>query len=173
MNMVSLKPQDVAVVLKLALQAAERPSYAQLAADLGLSASEAHAAVRRAQQVGLVDADRRPNRTALLEFLVHGLKYVFAAVRGPVTRGMPTAHAAPPLEAELAGGGDLPPVWPSPEGTVRGEALEPLYRSAVKAAQRDPQLYECLALIDAIRSGRARERKLAEQHLRNILSHGG
>ena len=54
-----------------------------------------------------------------------------------------------------------------------GEALEPLYKTAAKAAQRDPKLYECLALIDAIRSGRARERKLAEQHLRNILGHGG
>jgi hypothetical protein len=61
---------------------------------------------------------------------------------------------------------DLPPVWPHPEGATRGVALEPLYPSAPVAALRDPALYELLALIDAIREGRARERKLAEDELR-------
>jgi hypothetical protein len=45
-----------------------------------------------------------------------------------------------------------------------------LYRSAPRAAQRDADLYECLALIDAIRGGRARERKLAEELLQKKLA---
>ena len=57
--------------------------------------------------------------------------------------------------------GEPPLVWPHPEGEVRGESIEPLYRSAVDAARRDSRLYECLALIDALRVGRARERKMA------------
>jgi len=85
-----------------------------------------------------------------------------------VTRGMPTAHAAPPLSEEIMGD-DLPPVWPDPEGTVRGETLEPLYRTVPMAARNDPQLYELLALVDAIRIGRARERNLAEKHLKERL----
>ena len=44
-------------------------------------------------------------------------------------------------------------------------ALEPLYKTAPAAALRDPTLYELLALVDAIRDGRARERKIAEQEL--------
>ena len=106
---------------------------------------------------------------ALLEFLVHGARYAFPPDRGGVTRGLPTAHAAPPLASEIVGS-DLPPVWPDPEGTVRGEAFSPLYRSAPAAARRDARLYSCLALLDAIRGGRARERKLAEEHLRRIVA---
>jgi hypothetical protein len=50
-------------------------------------------------------------------------------------------------------------------GANRRQALEPLYRTLPAAAPRDPILYELLALIDAMRHGRARERKLAEKEL--------
>jgi len=43
--------------------------------------------------------------------------------------------------------------------------LEPLYKNVPYAALRDPALYELLALVDAIRDGRARERNLAERDL--------
>lgn len=166
-----MKPQDVLVLLAVTLHDGEDWSYASLAQSLGMSSSEVHAAIGRALQVGLIGPDRRrPNRTALLEFLVHGLKYAFGAERGGITRGIPTAHAAPPLSSEIRSSGDLPPVWPDPEGTTRGEEFKPLYRSAPKAAKNDPRLYECLALVDAIRGGRARERKLAESHLRERLA---
>jgi hypothetical protein len=60
-------------------------------------------------------------------------------------------------------------VWPDPHGTVRGETLRPLYKSIPDAARRDEKLYQALSLIDAIRAGRARERALAEKHLREML----
>lgn len=41
----------------------------------------------------------------------------------------------------------------------------PLYRSVPDAARRDNVLYERLAMLDAIRDGGARQRKLAEQEL--------
>ena len=59
--------------------------------------------------------------------------------------------------------GDLPPVWPDPDGEVRGATLEPLHKAAPKAARRDPALHELLALIDALRDGRVRERQMAEK----------
>jgi hypothetical protein len=167
--MVALKPQDVLVLLKLAVMSEDDWTYAGLAAGLGMSPSEVHASVRRAQQLGLLNADRRPVRAALTEFLLHGLKYVFAVERGGLTRGMPSAHAAPPLVDEIEPGDAPPPVWPDPEGSIRGEELKPLYRSAVKAARNDAKLYQCLALVDAIRAGRARERQLAEKYLRKLL----
>lgn len=167
----TLKPQDVLVLLKLALQRDARWTYTSLALELSMSPSEVHAAVRRAIHVGLLSPDgRRPNRQALLEFLVHGLKYVFAPERGALTRGVPTAHAAPPLVSRIAAGDDPPPVWPDPDGSTRGEAFGPLYRSAPRAARRDAALYECLALVDAIRGGRARERKLATELLQKKLA---
>lgn len=165
-----MKPQDIVVLLKLAAAPREW-SYPSLALELGMSASEVHAAVSRTAAAGLLDAaTRRPRRPALLEFLVHGLRYVYPAERGGVTRGLPTAHAAPPLAKRLAAGGEPVPVWPDPEGEVRGEELKPLYRSVPHAARRDPALYELLALVDALRGGRARERRLAADELRRRLA---
>ena len=85
---------------------------------------------------------------------------------------MPTSFAAPPLSEEIpAGNDDAIPVWADAEGEARGYAIEPLHRSVPAAARRDPKLYELLALVDALREGRARERKLAEVGLRNRLAH--
>jgi hypothetical protein len=167
-----LRPQDVLVALKLAVTAKSELTYAQLAEALGMSASEVHASVQRGVQAGLLRSDRREaNRAALLEFLVHGLKYVFPCERGALTRGMPTAHAAAPLRDRFSAPvDDVPPVWPDPEGTVRGEEFTPLYPSVPSAARKDERLYEMLALLDAIRGGRARERSMAEKELRSRLS---
>ena len=156
-----LKPQDVLVVLRLATAPEPDRTFPRLAAALGISASETHAAVKRAIASGLVDrATRTVRKASLLEFLLHGLRYVFPAEWSGVTRGVPTSYAAPPLRSQFSIG-ELSPVWPHPDGTSRGEGLVPLYRSVPDAALRDPQLYEWLALVDAVRSGRARERRMA------------
>lgn len=90
------------------------------------------------------------------------MRFRFSAVR---RRGACRRHAAPPLNGQIAADSDLLPVWPDPEGDVRGVTLEPLHRAAPKAARKDSALYEILALIDALRDGRARERQLAETEL--------
>lgn len=168
---VTLKPQDILVLLKLAVHHGEAWSYGGLASSLKMSSSEVHAAIERATHAGLMSVQhRRPNRAALEELLVHGVKYIFPAERGRITRGIPTAHAAPPLVREFIATDDLPPVWPDPEGPVRGETLQPLYRSVPHAARRDEKLYEVLALVDAIRAGRARERKRAEELLHAMFT---
>ena len=167
---VPLKPQDILVLLKLAALGDAGWSYPKLAVDLSMSPSEVHASVRRATQAGLMhEASRAVNRSALLEFLVHGLKYVFPPERGGMTRGLPTAHSAPPLDDHFRKSSEPPLVWPDPQGTVRGEELEPLYRSVPQAARADAQLYEWLALVDAVRAGRARERELAIKEMRRRL----
>jgi hypothetical protein len=170
---VNLKPQDVVVLAKLLEYGVQRPPYAQIAQELFLSASEVHAAVRRARHARLLhgpELGEAPNRTALEEFLVHGLKYVFPAERGQLTRGVPTSYAAEPLKSRIAPGNDPPPVWPFSSGKVRGYSLAPLYKTVPRAALRDPFLYEMLALIDAIRDGRSREREAAVQELKARLN---
>jgi DNA-binding transcriptional MocR family regulator len=167
----SMKPQDVLVSLKV-LSSGWPGSFAALAQEVGLSVSEAHAAMRRAQQEGLIDPDDRPNKSALAEFLIHGIRYVFPASLGASSRGMPTSHAAPPLNKEFpASADDDRPVWPDPEGEQRGYELKPLCRSAPLAARKDAKLYEWLALADALRGGRARERELAAKIVRQRLGH--
>jgi hypothetical protein len=162
----TLKPQDIVILLKL-VSLGDRPwSYNVLAVELAMSPSEVHSGVKRAAAARLLDPQRNvPILRALQEFLVHGVKYAFPPDRGPLTRGLPTAYAAPPLNSLIVLPDEPPPVWPDPEGKVRGYAFSPLYPSVPKAAALDPALYELLALVDAIRDGRARERELAIKEL--------
>jgi hypothetical protein len=163
-----LKPQDVYISLKIAAAQSDRAPYSQLAAELVMSPSEVHASVQRAESCRLLHGPKlknRPNFSALEEFLVHGLKYVFPPERGELTRGIPTSYAASPLRGLILPGGDPVPVWPYEGGKQRGIAFEPLYRTAPLAALRDPCFYEYLVLADALRDGRARERRIAETEL--------
>ncbi|MGD8380393.1 MAG: hypothetical protein PVI56_12375 [Gammaproteobacteria bacterium] len=48
--------------------------------------------------------------------------------------------------------------------------MKPIYKSAPKAALKNPRLYEFLALFDALRDGRAREKKFARKYLEQMLS---
>ncbi len=52
-------------------------------------------------------------------------------------------------------------------------ALKPIHPSIPKALRENPDqhLYGLLILIDAIRSGKTRERNLAIQHLKDRLKH--
>ncbi|GAB5559827.1 MAG: hypothetical protein SynsKO_14740 [Synoicihabitans sp.] len=166
------KPQDVLVALKLFLVRAEG-TYAELAKELGMSASEVYAAVKRLEKARLIESgSRRVRLKALREFLNHGVPHVFPAEIGAPTRGVPTAWGAPVLKALMSGNEKDIPVWPDPNGKHRGAALDPLYRSAPRAAKNDAQLYDLLSLVDALRSGRARERNLASKELASRLTHG-
>ena len=136
------------------------------------SASQVHASLKRLEKSRLVASDRdggRPLLKPVEEFLVHGVKYAFPAQRGEMTRGLPTAYDAAPLSERIAAGSDPPPVWPAPDGNVRGTSFEPLYNMVPVAAGKDRVLYELLALVDALRDGRARERHMVERELTNRL----
>lgn len=169
---VTLKPQDILVLLKLVAVGHASWSYNGLSVEVGMSPSEVHAALKRSLSSGLAmrQGDRIiPNISNLEEFLIHGLKYAFIPERGELTRGLPTGHAAAPLKGRCAAGAEPPPVWPEPSGNVRGLAFSPLYKSAPKASQKDRELYELLVLVDSIRGGRARERVMAAGELKNRL----
>lgn len=170
---VVLRPQDLLVLLRLALQRGAAPTYAALAAELGMTASEVHGAVERAALARLAHKDTGGKATvifaALRLFIQHGACYCFPVTRGSLTRGMPTGYAAPPLKDLIVPGTDPLPVWPHKDGTVRGIALYPLYPSVPEAAGRNPALYELLALFDAVRGGSARERTLAVDLLEKRL----
>jgi len=163
-----LKGQDVVLLLRL-IGDPQIGSTQRLADATGLSLATAHRALHRLANAGLYDARRRRvPEAAAEEFLVHAVKYLFPAVRGSETRGVPAAWAAPPLLSEIADDG-LPPVWPHPSGPRRGIALEPLHPTVPELALSDDELGQRLALVDAIRAGDARIRRLAEEALVNNL----
>ena len=172
----NLKPQDILFLLKLVALGKKPWSFNKMAVELGMSPSEVHAAAKRALAARLAlkeGEDIWPNVRALEDFLFHGIQYVFVPERGGLDRGMPTAYAAAPMNALFVDDGEPPPVWPDPEGEVRGESFSPLYKSAPVAAKNDPALYELLALVDAVRGGRARERDIAKKELKKRLEQYG
>ncbi|MGP1679268.1 MAG: hypothetical protein ACTS6J_19205 [Burkholderiales bacterium] len=169
-----LKPQDIVILLKLVAIGSEAWTFQRLAVELKMSQSEVHAGVRRAVAARLISdaaaTSGQPLRAALLEFLLHGVKYAYPPEHGALTRGVPTGYAAPPLNKVISDSIDPPPVWPYADGSVRGVAFTPLYPSVPAAALQDSRLYELLALVDAIRDGRARERNLATKELTSRLT---
>jgi len=149
-------------------------STRSLALSTGISKSQVNLALKRCFDVGLAKRDRhstlpRVHSKALLEFIVYGLKYVFPAKLGAVTRGITTSLAAPILEGKLISTGDLLPVWSDAQGRTKGQTVEPLFKSVTYAVRRDAELYALLALVDAIRIGQPRERNLATDLLANRL----
>jgi hypothetical protein len=110
----------------------------------------------------------RPHAHNLAEFALHGAKYAFPAVKLPLVIGVPTSHSAPAFAGVFAPGStDF--VWPHPNGSVRGVGVEPLHPSVPFAAMQDAKLYEMLALFDALRVGKARERGMALERLQALI----
>jgi hypothetical protein len=168
-----MQGQDIAILLKLAIQNAPQVPSKNLAESLYVSQSEVSKALKRCAAAGLIHisgTEKRVNRSGLMEFLSHGLKYAFPPERGAMARGVPTAAAAEPLKSRFLEDDEPPTVWPYAEGKVRGISLAPLYRGAPYAALRDPRFYGVLALCDAIRSGRTRERNLAVELLEKEIN---
>ncbi|WP_460945337.1 hypothetical protein [Spirosoma daeguense] len=176
-----MRPQDILILLKIAAHTKryrEKSSEGSIisfsllqkdiALELGISFSEVTESLARSAFAGLYDSDqKRVMAHALFEFLQYGLKYVFPQQPGALVRGFPTAHSAKPLSEIIQS--NEPYVWPSADGSVRGQAIEPLYPTVVQAITSDSLLYEMLALVDTIRVGKAREISLAVEELRKRL----
>ena len=173
----AIKSQDVVVLAKLiARQRDESWSQFSIAAELCLSPSQINSALKRLVVVGLITPYHSPNKPqpiiqACEEFFIHGLKYVFPAKPGEIVRGIPTSYAAPSFEGEITLGSGAMPVWPYGLGKERGAAIKPLYSSVPESVSKhpDPLFYDLLTLLDAVRSGRARDKQIAERRLSEIL----
>lgn len=166
MRQIVLRPHDVAVALELALRPEE--GFVTLADAVGVSVSEAHGAVKRLTQAGLLSREgRRAMRSALLDFVGSGVPRVFPVTIGAETRGIPTATSSPALAAEFPQAPRY--VWPSADGRARGQSVIPLYPRATGVEARRTDLYALLTLVDAVRIGQARERKRARELIGEYL----
>lgn len=71
-----------------------------------------------------------------------------------------------PKRSVVSGLEEIVAAWPHLSRELRAAALAVV----PKAARQDRSLYELLALVDSLREGRARERKLAEAELTHRLT---
>jgi hypothetical protein len=165
-----MRPQDVIVLLKIISLNKADFKLTDLAQSLGISLSEVSDSISRSVYANLIAPDKKtPMRKAIYDFVIYGLPYVFPARPGALVIGVPTAHSAPPLSAAF--GAVDPVVWPDPDGTIRGQEISPFHPKQPYAAKLDIRLYEMLALIDALRIGKTREKKIAKEELKHKILH--
>ncbi len=163
-----IKPQDFVILLKIVARGDEKWQQKPLAEALGMSQSEVSQSLARSRYAGfLFGTGDQVMKSALIEFLQYGICYAFPQKPGAVVRGIATAHAASPLKERIESSESY--VWPYAKGTQRGQAIIPLYPSVPEAALKDAKLYELLALTDALRVGKAREKAMAIEELKQRM----
>lgn len=165
-----MRPHDIAVLLKIAAKGNENWLMKDLAQELKISASEISESINRSVIGGLLSSDKKTlNKLALLEFLKSGLRYVYPQQPSAITRGLSTAVSASPLVSEFMSNDSF--VWPYAKGNDRGQAIEPLHQNIPEACLNDDKFYELMALTDAMRIGKARERNMAYEMLKERIDH--
>ncbi len=162
-----LREVDIVVLLGLLRHPAHGWTVRSLADELRLPSASVQRSLDRLAQTPAFDARRRRvSLTACDELFDHALRYLAPTATARETRGLATSWAAPPLAEHLAPTGELPPVWPDPNGKERGLEIKPLHPTVPTLARADRQMHELLALTDAIRTGDTRTRALAMELLR-------
>lgn len=166
-----IRPADIYVLTGLLANEGDW-TYRDLAAALHAPHPVVQRALARAAEAGLYSDDRRAvHLPHFEEFGLHALRFVAPASLGPIVPGIPAAWAARPMVRLIRSyGDDPPPVWPAASGRlVRGQALEPLHPAAVEAAPGNARLSELLSLLDSLRAGDVRVRRVAGEQLKKRL----
>ena len=141
----------------------------------GISKSQVNLSLNRMYEVGLAKigsnmGNPKVNKQALLEFIVYGIRYVFPAKLGVLTRGIATSIAAPVLNQDIKSSGDLIHVWSDAQGNEKGLSVGSLHKNVRQAIKGDDLMYDFLVLTDAIRIEQLRTRKIAIDKLTKLLS---
>jgi hypothetical protein len=166
-----VKGPDIYVLSGL-LAHREKWSYRSLADRLRVPHPVVQRALARAQEADLYSGKRREVHVPHFEeFAIHALRFVAPAQLGALVPGVPAAWAAEPMAGAIhSSGEEPPPVWPFAQGRVRGQAIEPLHPASPEAVEGWPELGEILALLDSLRAGDSRVRRVAEDLLMSLLS---
>jgi DNA-binding MarR family transcriptional regulator len=162
---------DIYIVAGVFAAHSEGSTLRQLANILKVDHTLVHRALKRAETAGLyASSSKRVHRANFEELLTHAARFIAPARLGGLTPGMPAAWATKPISTLVRQHTpEPPPVWPDAQGSVRGQALEPLHPAAIEASHESPELAELLAIIDSLRAGDVRIRKIAAEELRKTL----
>jgi DNA-binding Lrp family transcriptional regulator len=168
MKVTPLKPIDVVVLVALLEWEGkdEVSTQRELASSLELPPATLTRALKRLLDAKLIRrryGELTGIRTNAAEFFVYGVKYVFPTKLGAPTRGIPTAHSAPPLVEHLEA--EETYVWPLRYGPIRGTSVIPLHECVPHLSYTYSALHEWFGLLDALRIGGVREQDLAEGFL--------
>jgi hypothetical protein len=164
-----MRPQDIPILLKIIAIRDKSWQMSDLSSSLFISNSEISESLNRSRIANLIDYDKKKiNRQNLMEFLEHGIRYVFPQQPGSMARGIPTAHSHTFMKNKFSS--EMNYVWPDNNGQVMGLIIEPFYPKQIYAANKEDDIfYLLLALVDTIRVGRVREIDFAVNELKKIF----
>jgi hypothetical protein len=167
-----LSPTDIYILAGALADDRGGLTLRELAGRLHVDHTLVHRALKRVEAAGLyASSSKKVNRANFEELMIHAGRFIAPAPLGELTRGMPAAWAAEPILAIIhQPTGEPPPVWPDALGAVRGQALAPLHPAAVQAGQDSPALASLLSIIDSLRAGDVRVRKVAANSLHEALN---
>jgi hypothetical protein len=163
-------PTDLYVLAGVLSSEEETFTLRGLAGKLHVDHTLVHRALKRAENADLYrESSRQVHLANFEELAIHASRFIAPARLGELTRGVPAAWAAEPISQLIRQApSEPPPVWPSARGAVRGQALEPLHPAAAQASD-DAPLAGLLAIIDSLRAGDVRVRKIAAVALTDTL----
>lgn len=170
-----LKGQDIAILIKLLLKldAKQQIEFKNIAYELFISQSEVTKSIKRLEIAKLLsrysDDSIELRRHELMELLVHSVKYLFPAEINIATRGIAAAYSSPYFKKLILS--EEVYVWPYINGTIKGLALTPIYKTLPNALERTPDenFYTIISALDLIRLGGKRENKIAKETLEHYI----
>jgi hypothetical protein len=162
-----LQPVDIAIAFFAAHHTRQQTWAPKIVREeLRIPWSSIQLSLARLRNAGIFRGSR-VSRMALATLLPSLQYLVPARPDGAVVLGVPTGVSSPGLEGRLVV--SIPMVWASERGTVRGKAIKPLFRTLPDASLDHPDLHLLFGALDAARTGRARELRLAREVLGDLL----
>lgn len=160
----TLRPQDIIVAIAYLKWGKETPQKT-LAERLFLSPAEIVKSNKRLESSRLLDSSKKVDRSALLNFIKHGLRIAFPAQVGSLRKGIKTSLSNISLQRSLKKKPEISYVWESGNGKAVGQSVIPLYPGICQLARKDKEFYELISTIESIRLENKDVTKIAVKHL--------
>lgn len=167
-----LKPQDVAVMLKLISRGPRNWQSKELAVELMLSNSELSASFQRIALAGMMEPGRMVvNTHGFLSYLLGRFKDYYPVKKREMCYGFPFTPTVAEDDRMVYGTKEMW-VWKEAGGNVYGMGVEPFFPQSVRCARYDSNMYQLLGLCEAIRvSEDVEELTLMAERLGEIFYH--
>lgn len=163
-----LNPEDVLVLLKLAVMRSCTWDLETLSFETGHTCAELSESISRLQGSGFLDLDNSVFISRLKDFLINDLHELFPASPGKLTRGTLTgAKPSTFLDSQLPYTSIW--VWENADGPDQGFEITPLSPQCCFAALNDGKLKQLLAVTETLRVVGEKARPWGKDRLNSLL----
>ena len=163
-----IKPQDIVILGKL-ISEKVWPSQKEIGDSLKLSQAEISHALKTMDQIGLINlTTKKINKLAVMEFITHGLKYLYPIEKKGTGRGILIGPSSSTFKGKVQSD-EYNYIWPDPNGESKGIVVTPLLPE-LSSIKGNEVLFTYLNVIEIFRGlGGVRHVQEAQKILKDIL----